>query len=383
VAKERLMDFSLSMEQELLRRSVREFAETVVADRVAWMEENDETPMDVVAEMAKRGLMGVCVPKAYGGTELGSLARMIVLEEIGRVSAACGFFLENFHLGIAPIVDFGTEEQKQKYLPGLAAGELLAALALTESTGGSDPAALQTSAVKDGDDYVLNGRKVFITNAHLADVVVVAARTGEGPRGISTFLVEKGTEGFKAGREERKFGIHGCNTGELVLDNCRVPGENLLGDEGRGLRIAFKAIGEIGRTGMAGTALGVLRACLEATVRHANERELYGKPIAKLQGIQWSISDIYLDWQMARLLCYQAAWMIDQGQRCDGETAAAKFQATEAAVRSAKKAIDIYGGYGYMMESPVQRYFRDAECLIASAGTSEVMRIVMARAALA
>lgn len=377
------MDFRFSEEHELLRRSVRELAESVVADRVAWMEENDETPVDVVEEMAERGLMGVCVPQEYGGTGLGNLARMIVIEEIGRVSAACAFFLQIFHLGIAPIVDFGTEEQKRKYLPSLAKGERLATLALTESTGGSDPGSLQTSAIKDGDDYVLDGRKVFITNAHLADVVVVAARTGEGTKGISAFIVEEGTKGFKAGREEHKFGIRGCDTGELIFDHCRVSADNLLGEEGQGLKIAFKAIAEIGRTGMAGTALGVLRACLEAAAKHANERELYGRPIAKLQGIQWPISEIYLDWQMARLLCYQAAWMIDQGLRCDGEIAAAKFQATEAAIRSTKKAIDVYGGYGYLMEYPVQRYFRDAQCLIASAGTSEVMRIVMARAALA
>lgn len=377
------MDFRLTEEQELLRRSVREFAESVVAKRVEWMEETDETPMDVVQEMAKLGLIGMCIPRDYGGTGMGNLDRMIVLEEISRVSAACAFFLQIFHLGIAPIVDFGTQKQKEKYLPRLAKGELLTTLALTESTGGSDPSSLQTSAVKDGDDHVLNGRKVFITNAQIAHVVVVAARTGQGSRGISTFIVEQGTQGFKVGAREHKFGIHGCNPGELVFENCRVPRDNLLGEEGQGLKIALKAIADMGRTGMAGTALGVLRACLEAAAKHAKQRELYGKPIAELQGIQWPISEIYLDWQAARLLCYQAAWMIDQGLRCDGELAAAKFHATEAAIRSAKKAIDIFGGYGYLMDYPVQRYFRDAECLIASAGTSEVMRMVMARAGMA
>jgi alkylation response protein AidB-like acyl-CoA dehydrogenase len=327
--------------------------------------------------------MGVCIPQEYGGTELGNLARMIMMEEIGRVSAACAFFLQIFHLGIDPIVIAGTDEQKKKFLPGLATGERLATCALTESTGGSDPMSLRTEAVKDGDFYILNGRKVFITNAHIADTVVVVARTGEGSKGLSAFVVEAGTEGYRAGRVEHKFGIHGCETGELIFENCKVPAENLLGEEGQGARIVFQAIGNIGRTGMAGTALGVLNACLESASKHANERELFGKPISRLQAIQWQISDIWMDLEVSRLLCYRASWMIDQGIRCDAEIAAAKLYTTEAAVRSAKKTVDIFAGYGYLMEYPVQRYFRDAECLIASAGTSEVMRIVIARSALA
>ena len=229
------MDLRFTEEQELLRRSVRDFAETVIAPRVQWMEETDQTPTDVIKEMARLGLMGVCIPQQYGGTGMGSVARTIVLEEIGRVSAACAFFLQIFHLGIEPIVAFGSEEQKRKYLPGLASGKRLGTLALTESTGGSDPASLRTEARKDGDSYVLNGRKIFITNAHTADTVVLAARTGEGPKGISLFILEKGMPGFKEGRHEHKFGIHGCDTGELVLEDCRVPAANLLGGEGQGL----------------------------------------------------------------------------------------------------------------------------------------------------
>jgi alkylation response protein AidB-like acyl-CoA dehydrogenase len=376
------MDFGFTAEQEIVRRSAREFAERVVAPRVEWMEETDETPMDVVRGMADLGLLGVCIPQEFGGTGLGNLARMIILEEIGRVSAACAFFLQIFHLGIDPIVQAGSDEQKQKYLPGLASGERLATVALTESSGGSDPASLQTEARKDGDAYVLNGRKIFITNAHTADTVVVIARTGEGSRGLSAFIVEKGMEGFVEGRYEHKFGIKGCDTGELIFKDCRIPAESLLGEEGQGLRIAFKSISDIGRTGMAGTALGVLNACYQDAARHAKDRQLYGKPIAALQGIQWLISDIWLDLQISRSLCYRAAWLIDQAERCEAEVAAAKFFTTEAAVRSAKKAVDIYGGYGYLNEYAVQRYFRDAECLIASAGTSEIMRIIMARKAL-
>lgn len=376
------MDFAFTDEQEILRRSAKEFAENKIAPRVEWMEKEDKTPMDVVEGMADLGWMGVCVPQEYEGSNLGNLARMIILEEVGRISAACAFFLQIFHLGIDPIVQAGTEEQKKKYLPALANGGRLATLALTESTGGSDPASIRTEARLDGDEYILNGRKVFITNAHVADTIVVMARTGEGSKGISAFIVEKGMEGFREGRKEEKFGIHGCDTGELIFEDCHVPKENLLGEEGQGLRIGFKSINDIGRTGMAGVALGVLNACLEDAVKHANERELYGKPIAKLQGIQWLISDIWLDLQIAKQLCYKAAWLVDQGERCDADVAAAKYHTTEAAVRDAKKAVDIYGGYGYLKEYPVQRYYRDAECLIASAGTSEIMRIVMARTAL-
>lgn len=376
------MDFRFNEEQELLRRSVREFAEAVIAPKVQWMEEHHETPMDIVQEMGKLGLMGVCIPQEYGGTGLGNLARMIMLEEIGRISAACAFFLQIFHLGIDPIVIAGNDEQKKKYLPGLATGKRLATCALTESTGGSDPISLRTEAVRDGDFYILNGRKVFITNARIADTSVVVARTGEGSKGLSAFIVEKGMDGFRVGRAEHKFGIHGCETGELIFENCRVPVENLLGGEGQGARIVFQSIGNIGRTGMAGTALGVLNACLESAKKHANARELFGKPISALQAIQWQLSDLWVDLQAAKLLCYQTAWMIDNGIRCDAEIAAAKLFTTEAAVRCAKKTVDIFGGYGYLMEYPVQRYYRDAECLIASAGTSEVMRIVIARSAL-
>jgi len=376
------MDFRLSEEQKLLRRTVREFAESVIAPRVQAMEETGETSKEVIGELAKQGLLGVCIPPEYGGTGMGSMARMLIVEEIGRVSAAVAFMLQTMHLSIDPIVSAGGDEVKKRYLPGLASGEHLGCMAVTESTGGSDPAGLRTQANLDGDHYILNGRKVFISNAHVADLFIVVARTGEGAKGLSAFVVEAGTQGIRAGRKEHKFGLKGCTTGEVVIENCRVPVANRLGDEGQGLKVAFAAISRSGRTGTAGTALGILAACLEAAVKQANERQLYGEPIAKLQGIQWQVSDIWMDLQVARLLCYQAATLIDQNARCDPEVAAAKFYATEAAVRSAKKAVDIYGGYGYLNEYPVQRYYRDAECLIASAGTAEVMRIIMAKAAL-
>jgi len=380
--RRRDMDFQFSAQLELLRKSVREFAEGAIAPRVQQMEETDEVPWDLYREMGRQQYMGLLVPKEFGGTDLGHLARMIMLEEVGRISAAMAMALQIFHLGTIPFVDFGNETQKKKYLPPLARGERLSTIAVTEATGGSDPTGIQTTAKIQGDSYILNGRKCFITHGHVADTITVMAKTGEGPKGFSAFLVEKSFPGFKVGRKERKFGLHGCNTGEIVMENCLVPRENLLGNEGDGLRISMAAISEVGRAGMAGCGLGVINACLEASVKFANERILGGKPISQHQAIQWMISDIYMDLEASRLLSYRASWMRDQKMRCDVDMAMAKFYATEAAVRCAKKAVDIHGGYGYMMEYPVQRYYRDAELLIASAGTSEIMRIVMARKAL-
>ncbi len=377
------MDFQLSPQMELLRKSVREFSEGAIAPKVQRMEETDEVPWDLYKEMSKQMYMGVLIPKEFGGSAFGNLARMIMLEEIGRVSAAMAMAAQIFHLGTVPIVDFGTETQKKMYLSPLAKGDRLSTIAVTEATGGSDPTGIQSTAKLQGDSYVLNGRKCFITHGHVADTVTIMAKTGEGPKGFSAFIVEKSYPGYKLGRKERKFGLHGCNTGEIVLDNCLVPRENLMGKEGDGLKICMAAISEVGRAGMAGCGLGVINACLESSVKFANERLLGGKPISQHQGIQWMISDMYMDLEASRLLSYRAAWMRDNKMRCDTDMAMAKYFATEAAVRCAKKAVDIHGGYGYMMEYPVQRYYRDAEILIASAGTSEIQRIVMARKALA
>ena len=376
------MEFQFSPQQELLRKSVREFAEGAIAAKVAHMEETDEVPWDLYKEMGRQQYMGILTPKEFGGSAMGHLARMIMLEEIGRVSAANAMAMQIFHLGIVPIGEFGNDAQKKKYLPALAKGERLATIAVTEATGGSDPTGIQTTAKLEGDHYVLNGRKCFITHGHVADTITIMAKTGEGPKGFSAFIVEKSFPGFKLGRKEKKFGLHGCNTGELAMENCVVPRENLLGSEGDGLKISMAAISEVGRAGMAGCGLGVMAACLEASVKFANQRMLGGKPISQHQGIQWLISDIYMDLETSRLLSYKAAWMKDQKIRCDVEMAMAKYYATEAAVRCAKKAVDIHGGYGYMMEYAAQRYYRDAEILIASAGTSEIQRIVMARKAL-
>ena len=376
------MDFKFTEQQELLRKSVRDFAEKEIAPRVEQMEETDQEPLDLYKQMAKLNLFGVTIPREYGGMGMGLVERAIVLEEISRVSAAVGMALQVFHMGSSSIQDFGNDEQKKKYLPILARGEKYATTAVTEATGGSDPSGIETTATLDGDNWVLNGRKIFITNSHVAEFPVIIAKTASNPKAFSAFIVEKDFPGFRPGRREKKFGLHGCNTGEIILEGCKVPKANLLGKEGDGLKVALKGISEYGRSGMAGVGLGVLSGCLEASKKFASERILYGKPISALQAIQWKISDIYMDLEISRVLTYKATWMRDQGIRCDAELAMAKYYATEGAVRSAKKAVDIHGGYGYMKEYAVQRHYRDSQILIASAGTSEIQRIIMARKAL-
>lgn len=376
------MDFAFTKEQELLRSSVKDFAEKVVAPKVEEMEKTEETPMGVLKEMAKFGMFGVCVPKESGGSGLGHVARMIMLEEIGKVSAAMSMTLQTLHIGIGALTESGNDAQRKEYLPALARGDKTAATAVTEATGGSDPGALQSTAKLDGDFYVLNGRKCFISDSHFTDLHMATARTGEGPKGVSAFIVEKGSPGFKPGRLEHKLGLHGCQTGEVAYENCRVPKKNLLGAEGDGLKIMLKAIADYGRTGVTGCSLGLLGACLQAASKFAKERILYGKPISEIQAIQWHITDIYVELEAARLLAYRAAWLKDTGANPGPEIAAAKFFVTEAAVRAAKKAVDVHGGYGVMMDYPVQRYYRDAETLISGAGTSDIQRLIMVRKAM-
>ncbi len=374
-----MIDFTFTEEQELFRQAAREFAETKVAPKVPEMEETGEVNDDVVKALAEAEMMAITIPKEYGGLGLGYVARLIALEEIARVSVATAMTLQIFALGIEPIIRFGTEEQKKKYLPGLATGERLATVAVTEPTGGSDPKSGRTSYKKDGDNYIINGRKCFITNSHIADTITVLARDEEEPDVFSTFIVEKGMEGFRPGHKEHKVGMRGCNTGELIFENCRVPRANLLGPEGKGMRVAMTAISEVGRGGMVGCALGLQAACLEASVKFANERILYGKPISKLQTIQNKLAEMKIDLEAGRLLGYRAAALQDQGLRASNEFAVAKYFTTEAAHKAAKMAVDIHGGYGCMEEYAVSRYWRDAAVLGPSAGTSDIMKVIIAR----
>ncbi len=377
-----MIDFTFTEEQEMFRKAAREFAETRVAPKVAEMEETGKASAEVIKAMVEAEMTALTIPEEYGGLGLGYTARLIAVEEVSKVSVAVGMMLQVFALGIEPILQFGSEEQKAKFLPALAKGDRLAGTAVTEATGGSDPTGIRSTYKKDGDDYILNGRKCFITNSHIGDTMTILARDEEDPKAFSTFIMEKGMEGYKATHEENKVGMRGCNTGELAYENCRVPQENLLGAEGKGIRVALGAIGEVGRGGMVGCALGLQAACLEAAIKFANERILYGKPISRLQTIQNKLADMKIDLEAGFLLGYRAAAMQDKGERCSNEFAAAKYFTTEAAQRAAKMAVDIHGGYGCMEEYAVSRYLRDSFVLGPSAGTSDIMKVIVARWAL-
>jgi len=374
-----MIDFTFTEEQEMFRKAAREFAETTVKPKISEMEETGKFSDELVKALGEAEMMALTIPEEYGGLGLGYTVRMIAVEEISKVSVAVGMMLQVCALGIEPILKFGTEEQKKKYLPAMAKGERIGSTAVTEATGGSDPSGIRTTYRKEGNEYILNGRKCFITNSHIGDTITVLAKDDENPKAFSTFVVEGGTEGFKPTREEHKLGMRGCNTGELAFENCRVPAENLIGEEGKGMRVALSAIGDVGRGGMVGCALGVQAACLEASVKFANERILYGKPISNLQTIQNKLADMKIDLDAGQLLGYRASSMQDSGMRSSNEFAVAKYFTTEAAQRAAKMAVDIHGGYGCMEEYAVSRYLRDSFVLGPSAGTSDIMKVIIAR----
>ena len=374
-----MIDFTFSEEQEMFRKAAREFAETQVAPKVAEMEETGEVNDDVLKALAEAEMMAITIPEEYGGLGLGYTERMIALEEISRVSVATGMMLQVFALGIEPIVKSATEEQKKKYLPGLAKGERLSTTAVTEATGGSDPTGIRSTYRKEGDFYVLNGRKCFITNSHIANTITVLAKDENNPKAFCAFILDREIEGWRPTHLEHKFGMRGCNTGELAFENCRVPKEQLLGEEEKGLRVTMAAIGDVGRGGMVGCAMGLQVACLEASIKFANERILYGKPIAALQTIQNKLADMKIDIEAGRLLGYRAAATQDKGLRSSNEFAVAKYYTTEAAQKAAKMAVDIHGGYGCMEEYAVTRYLRDSFILGPSAGTSDIMKVIIGR----
>jgi alkylation response protein AidB-like acyl-CoA dehydrogenase len=366
----------------MLRKAVREFSESEIEPRTDAMEETGEFPTELLQPMARLGLTGLITPPEYGGVGLGWLARTIALEETGRVCAAIPMAMQVHHMACAVINDFGTEQQKKKYLPPLARGETMGVVAVTDPAGGSDVVGMQTHAERQGDKWILNGRKCFITNSHTSDFWVIIAKTAPGAKGLTAFIVDKTFPGAKVGRKEHKVGLRGANTGELVFDQCEIPHENMLGQEGGGLAIAMKTVTETGRPGMAATALGILGATLEEAAKFSTERMLYGKPISELQGIKFYMAEMYADLEICRLLCYRASWMKDQNLRCDTEMALAKYYTCEAAARCARKAIEIHGSYGILKEYKVQRLLRDALVTIPAGGTAEVSKMVLSRAAL-
>jgi alkylation response protein AidB-like acyl-CoA dehydrogenase len=374
-----MIDFTFSEEQEMFRKAAREFAETQVASHVDEMEKTGEVSNEVVKALGEAEMMAITIPEEYGGLGLGYTARMIALEEISRISVATAMMLQVFALGIEPIVKFGSEELKKKYLPGLAKGERLSTTAVTEATGGSDPTGIRSSYKKDGDNFILNGRKCFITNSHIADTITVLAKDEENPKAFCAFVLDKDLAGWKATHKEHKVGMRGCNTGELAFENCRIPASQMLGEEGKGLRVTMAAIGDVGRGGMVGCAIGLQTACLEESIKFANERILYGKPISALPAIQNKLAEMKIDLEAGWLLAYRAAAMQDKGERSSNEFAVAKYFTCEAAQKAAKIAVDIHGGYGCMEEYAVTRFLRDSFVLGPSAGTSDIMKVIVSR----
>jgi len=379
------MNFELSEEQLLIREMVTEFTAAEVAPIAAEIDRDHRFPVELLPKLAELGLMGVPFAEESGGAGADYVSYAIVLEELARACASTSVIVSaHTSLGTWPIAEFGTPEQKEKYLRGLASGEKLAAFALTEPGAGSDAAAGTTTAVLDGDDYVLNGSKIFITNGGFADVYVVTAMTdpAAGTRGISAFIVERDAPGFSVGVEEQKMGIKASSTTPLYLSDCHIPKSALLGKEGKGFKIAMQTL-DGGRIGIAAQALGIAQGALDASVAYAKERVQFGKPIAVLQAIQWMIADMATEIEAARLLVYRAAWNKDNGLSFSKEAAMAKLFAAETATRCAGKAIQIHGGYGFTEGYPVERAYRDAKITELYEGTSEVQRLVIAASCLA
>jgi butyryl-CoA dehydrogenase len=375
------VDFALSAEHEEIRRTVRDFAERRIAPVVDELERKAEFPHEIIREAASLGLLGVPYPQEVGGTGLDSLAYAITVEELSRVSGSVGIIVSaHTSLGCYPLWVAGTEEQKDRYLRPLASGQKLGAYGLTEPGAGSDSRGTRTRAHRDGDCWVLNGSKRFITNAGVADVYIVTAVTDrEAESGkISAFIVEAETPGFAIGRMEEKMGLHASNTGELLFDDCRIPAANLLGEEGEGDRLFLQTL-DGGRIGIGAMALGLAQAAYEAASAYSKQREQFGRPIAAFQGVAFMIADMATEIDAARLMVYRAAWRKDQGLPFSTEAAMAKLFASEVAQRVTNAAIQVHGGYGYITEYKVERYLRDAKLTEIGEGTSQIQRLVIAR----
>ena len=373
--------YFLTEEEQLLQNAVRDFAQHEIAPIAPQIDEQDEYPAALIRKMAALGWMGILTDREYGGGGGGAMSMAITIEEVARASAAVTVIMSaHSALTTWPINRFGTEDQKRRYLPALASGEALGAYALTEPNAGSDAAAMESRAVRDGDDYVLNGRKIFISNGNLADTVIVFASTNREARarGVSAFLVEKGSPGFTSGKSLEKLGMHGSPTAELVLEDVRVPASNRLGDEGQGFRIAMQVL-EIGRILVGAQATGIAQAALDAATTYAAQRQQFGKPIAEFQGVSWMLADMQVRTHGARLMTYHAARLMDAGQPSTMAASSAKLFGSEAAMFVTSKAIQVHGGYGYIKDFPVERYMRDAKITEIYDGTSEIQRLVIAR----
>ena len=378
------MKFELTEEQNLIRDMVRSFAETEVAPSAALRDEEESFDRELMFDkLAELGLTGIVFPEEYGGAGSDYLSYAIAVEELSRVCASTGVTL-SAHLSLCanPIYLFGTEEQKQKYLTPLATGEKMGAFGLTEPAAGSDAGGTKTTAMREGKDWILNGTKIFITNGGEAETYVVTARTDKEAKkhhGISAFIVEKDTPGFSFGKKEQKMGIRSSPTMELVFENCTIPAENLLGEEGEGFKVAMKTL-DGGRIGIAAQALGIAQGALDEAVRYAKERKQFDVPISKFQGVQFQLADMATQTSAARFLVYNAAYRASAGLSYSQESAMAKLMASETAMRVTTQAVQILGGYGYTREYPVERMMRDAKITEIYEGTSEIQRIVIGSA---
>lgn len=374
------MDFNKTKTEELFLQMIREFAEKEVKPIAAEVDETERFPIETVRKMAKLGIMGIPVPAEYGGAGGDNILYTMAVEELSRVCATTGVIVSaHTSLCCAPILENGTQAQKEKYLPKLASGEWIGAFGLTEPNAGTDASAQQTMAVKEGDHYVLNGTKIFITNASYADVFIIMAMTdkSKGTKGISAFIVEKDFPGFSIGKKEKKLGIRGSATCELIMENCIVPAENLLGQEGKGFGIAMKTL-DGGRIGIASQALGIAQGAMDETVKYVMERKQFGKPIGKFQNTQFQLADLETKIEASRLLVRKAAFKKDRKEPYSADAAMAKLFAAETAMEMTTKAVQFHGGYGYTREYPVERMMRDAKITEIYEGTSEVQRMVIA-----
>ena len=373
--------FTLTEEQEQLRKEIREFARREIAPNVMRWDEASEFPAEVVKQLGQMGLLGVIFPVEYGGAGLGYVDYMLAIEELAAVDGSVGIIVAAHNsLCTNHIFLAGNEEQRRKYVPRLASGEWLGAWGLTEPGSGSDASAARTTAVRKGDRWVLNGNKTFITNGHYADAAVVIAVTdrNQGTHGLSAFVVEKGTPGFRPGKKENKLGLRASDTSELIFEDCEIPAENLLGKEGEGFVDSMRVL-DGGRISIAALSLGIGRGALDASLKYVKERRQFGKAIAEFQGIQWKLADMATELDAARLLTQRAAVLKDAGQRVTRESSMAKLYASEVAVRIYDEAVQLHGGYGFIKDYPAEKFYRDVKLCTIGEGTSEIQRMVIAR----
>jgi len=376
------VDFHFTDEQNQLRRSIREFAEGEILPHVMEWDEVSHFPIEILPKLAEMGLLGIIFPEEYGGAGLAYIEYVIAIEELSRVDGSVGIIVAAHNsLCSNHIFKFGSEAQKQKYLSPLAQGKKIGAWSLTEPEAGSDAGGTRTTAKRDGNHWIINGAKTFTTNGHYADVCVAMAVTdkSKASHGISAFIIEKGTPGFKPGKKENKLGLRASDTSEVIFSDCRVPQANLLGDEGEGFTGSLKIL-DGGRISIAALALGMAQGALDAAIKYAKQRKQFGQPISEFQAIQFKLADMATEVEAARLLVYQAAWLADKNNvRFTRESSMAKLFASEVAVRVANECVQIHGGYGFIKDYPAEKFYRDVKLCTIGEGTSEIQKLVIAR----